>query len=153
MNATKRTSTKRHASQQRATTLLPAPIRDPHMLALSIRQPFAELVMCAVKAIEYRSRPTRVRGRIYVYASLGRLSRDLEVELAEECREEYELAHPHAGTLDLAAIDALPRGFIVGTVELFDCDGEEWHLRAPERFAEPIKPDRHPQPVWFHPFS
>ena len=29
--------------------------------------------------------------------------------------------------------DNLPRGVIVGTVELYDCDDDEWYLRNPER--------------------
>src|SRR4051812_3124884 len=40
------------------------------MLALSIRQPYAELIMRGIKRIEYRSRPTRIIGeRFYIYAS------------------------------------------------------------------------------------
>ena len=42
------------------------------MLALSIRQPYAELILRGVKTIEYRSRPTRKIGeRFYIYASKG----------------------------------------------------------------------------------
>src|SRR5205823_13366640 len=40
------------------------------MRALSIRQPFAELILRGIKTIEYRSRPTRIIGeRFYIYAS------------------------------------------------------------------------------------
>ena len=40
------------------------------MLALSIRQPYAELILRGVKTIEYRSRPTRKIGeRFYIYAA------------------------------------------------------------------------------------
>lgn len=40
------------------------------MLALSIRQPWAELILRGIKTIEYRSRPTRIIGqRFYIYAS------------------------------------------------------------------------------------
>jgi hypothetical protein len=48
--------------------------------------------------------------------------------------------------------DALPRGVIVGTVELYDCDGGNWHVRNPERAKTLRKPKNHPQPVWFNPF-
>lgn len=42
------------------------------MLALSIRQPFAELILRGVKTVEYRTRPTRIVGeRFYIYASKG----------------------------------------------------------------------------------
>jgi hypothetical protein len=46
----------------------------------------------------------------------------------------------------------LPRGVLVGTVELFDCDGGEWPLRKPERAKRLLKPKNQPQPVWFNPF-
>jgi hypothetical protein len=43
------------------------------MRALSIRQPFAELILRGTKTIEYRSRPTRIIGeRFWIYASKGR---------------------------------------------------------------------------------
>jgi predicted transcriptional regulator len=42
------------------------------MLALSIRQPFAELILRGIKTVEYRTRPTRIIGeRFYIYASKG----------------------------------------------------------------------------------
>jgi predicted transcriptional regulator len=40
------------------------------MRALSIRQPYAELILRGVKPIEFRSRPTKIIGeRFYIYAS------------------------------------------------------------------------------------
>ncbi len=40
------------------------------MRALSIRQPYAELILRGLKTIEYRSRPTRIIGeRFYIYAA------------------------------------------------------------------------------------
>jgi hypothetical protein len=108
-------------------------------LALSVRQPFAELIMRGVKTVEERSRPTRVRGRIYIYASLGRWPATEEAEWAEEFGID---------------IEGLPRGVLVGDVELYDCQGEgEWLFRLPERLATPAKPERHPNPVWFRPFG
>jgi len=108
------------------------------MKALSIRQPWAELIMRGVKATETRSRPTNIRGRIYLYASLGRYDPAEESEWAAE----YGID-----------IESLPRGVIVGTVELYGCDGNKWQLRLPERAAEHRKPDNHPMPVWFTPFA
>jgi hypothetical protein len=108
-------------------------------LAISIRQPWAELIMRGVKTVEERSRPTKVRGRIYIYASLGRWPAADEAEWAEE--------------FGIDDIDGLPRGVLVGTVDLYDCLGEKWFLRAPERLTRPIKPERHPMPVWFRPFG
>jgi hypothetical protein len=78
--------------------------------ALSIRQPHAEAIMRGVKTIEYRSAPTRIRGCIYIYASLGRYSAEDEAEMMAEYG------------IDDVACDDLPRGVIIGTVELHDCD-------------------------------
>ena len=42
----------------------------PDMRALSIRQPYAELILRGIKTIEYRSRRTRIIGeRFYIYAA------------------------------------------------------------------------------------
>lgn len=105
--------------------------------ALSIRQPFVEEILRGSKKVEFRSRPTKIFERVYIYASL-------------KPREEAEFER--AG-LDR---DALPRGLIVGTVEVYKCtygDGwYRWHLRKPERLARRLKPRNRPQPVWFRPF-
>jgi hypothetical protein len=110
------------------------------MRALSVRQPHAEAIMRGVKPIEYRSRPTKVRGRIYIYASLGRYKPDEEKTMLE------------GYGMDDVDPDDLPRGVIVGTVELHDCDGGQWHVRNPVRAEKLRKPKKHPQPVWFNPF-
>lgn len=116
----------------------PMPSREPPpTLALSVRQPWAELIISGRQTIETRSQPTKIRGRVYVYASLGRYPRAAEMEWAQQ----YGLD-----------IDRLPRGVLVGTVEIFDCYGEEWRLRAPRRLRRPITPDRRPNPVWSRPF-
>ena len=40
------------------------------MRALSIRLPYAELILRGIKPIDFRSRPTRIIGeRFYIYAS------------------------------------------------------------------------------------
>lgn len=108
--------------------------------ALSIRQPHAEAIMRGVKKIEYRSGLTRIRGRIYIYASLGRYSADDEAEMMAD----YQIRD--------VSCDDLSRGVLIGTVELFDCDGGNWHVRKPERAKTLRKPKNHPQPVWFKPF-
>ena len=40
------------------------------MRALSVRQPYAELILRGEKKIEYRSKPTNIRERVYLYAFL-----------------------------------------------------------------------------------
>src|SRR5688500_9532473 len=110
------------------------------MRALSIRQPHAEPIMRGIKQIEYRSAPTRIRGRIPIYASLGRYSAEDEAERM-----------PDSG-MEALTRDNLPRGVLVGTVDRSDCDDGDWHVRNPERATTLLKPTKHPQPVWFNPF-
>ncbi len=40
--------------------------------------------MRGVKTIEYRSRATRIRGRVYIYASLGRYSLNEEATMLDQ---------------------------------------------------------------------
>jgi hypothetical protein len=51
----------------------------------------------------------------------------------------------------------LPRGLILGSVEITGCEwGEdcyEWSLARPERLSKPLKPTRRPQPLFFFPFE
>ena len=107
------------------------------MRALSIRQPYAEQILRGNKKIEYRSRSTKIRERIYIYASLtpGDPKDFKKIKMQP---------------------DDLPTGVLVGTVEIIDCTGEqgdyEWHLAKPDRLSHAIKPENHPQPVWFYPF-
>ena len=50
----------------------------------------------------------------------------------------------------------MPRGVLLGTVDLWDCTVRhgrfEWHLRAPERSGEVLVPANSPRPIWFTPF-
>ncbi len=112
--------------------------------ALSIRQPHAEAIMRGVKKIEYRSRPTKIRGRFQIYAGQKRMSPE---------DEKYWMTK--YGISDVSC-DELPRGKIIGTAELWDCtEGDDefrWHVRTPERAARLLKPKKQPQPVWFNPF-
>jgi hypothetical protein len=110
---------------------------DSRMRALSIRQPYAEQILCGSKRFEYRSRPTAIRGRVYIYASLkpGKA-------------EEFDRMHIQPGDL--------PTGVLVGTVEITDCSGEpgnyRWHLARSRRLQRHLRPTKHPQPAWFNPF-
>jgi hypothetical protein len=110
------------------------------MRALSIRQPHAEAIMRGRKKVECRTGPTRVRGRVLIYAGLGRFSAAEEADMMEEY-----------GIRDVTC-DDLHRGVLVGTVDLYDCDGGKWYLRDPQRAEKPVRPRRQPQPVWFYPF-
>lgn len=108
--------------------------------ALSIRQPHAEAIMRGIKKTEYRSAATKIRGRIYIYASMGRYPEDDEAEMMAQYG------------IDDVSCDDLPRGVIIGSVDLYDCDEGDWHVKEPERAKTMRKPTNHPQPVWFKPF-
>jgi len=103
----------------------------PIRRALSVQQPYAEQILRGTKKYEYRSIPTRIRGRVYIYATLKPVDHT-------NCR--------------------LPRGRIIGTVEITGCEWSErdsryrWKLSRPRRIR-PCIPRNHPQPVWFYPFS
>ncbi len=49
------------------------------MKALSIREPYASLILSGVKKIETRSWKTNYRGELYIHASLGKSSPSPEV--------------------------------------------------------------------------
>jgi hypothetical protein len=100
--------------------------------ALSLRQPFPELILKGSKRFEYRSRRTHITGRVYLYAAK-------ELADIDDLEPDDEL---------------LPRGVIVGSIELVGCYWDapdwEWVLRNPHRYATPIKARGVPQPgFWF----
>ena len=137
-----------------------APLR-----ALSIRQPFAELILRGIKTIEYRTRPTKIIGeRFWIYASKTKSAPPTDqwsvkradniivpnetlpgwmIELAEQVR----MFEP--GTL-------LPTGVIVGSAVIAKVSQVDsmyrWHLTDVQRDDALLKPVGHPQPVWFKPF-
>lgn len=148
------------------------------MRALSIRQPFAELILRGVKTIEYRSRATKIIGeRFWIYAS----RKDCRLPSAESRTEtgiwstDLSSVSPPPWMVELGEamrlfgdrqID-LPRGVIVGSAIIDRCDelpadgiAEDasrgtfyrWHLGGVERLALPRVPRGRPQPVWFKPF-
>lgn len=134
------------------------------MRALSIRQPYAELILRGIKTVEYRSRPTRIIDeRFWIYASKG-------AAVLPVWSNDLDVAAPPAWMLELAKqvglirVDAeLPRGVIVGSAvidrveTISGVDGSPdtfgWHLADIRRETTLRKPDRHPQPAWFYPFA
>ena len=102
------------------------------MRAISIRQPYVEAILQGKKKIEYRSRKTNIRERVYLYAS----------------------AKPGEPCHGLVA-DGLPTGVIVGTVDIVDCTGVEGdyeiHLANPNRLDNHLKAKNQPQPMFWRP--
>lgn len=113
--------------------------RFEEMRAISIRQPYVEQIFRGIKKYEYRSRPTKIRGKVYIYASL----KPAETSGWKQLRLEP---------------GQLPTGVIVGTVEIVDCkyfpkeDCYGYLLRNPKRLRKTLVPQRQPQPCWFFPF-
>lgn len=84
------------------------------MKALSIRQPWAWLILNAGKDIENRTWRTNMRGRVLIHASKG-MTRD-EYEDADD-----PLWATGGLTIKLPPFEDLERGGIVGSVEIVDC--------------------------------
>ncbi|MFZ5446551.1 MAG: ASCH domain-containing protein [Myxococcota bacterium] len=115
-----------------------APKTSTKGLALSIRQPWAELILRGVKVEEFRSFATHKRGRVMIYASEG--------EGPDETRE-----------LKRRRFSRLPIGKVVGSVEIVACTKRghhdyAWALRRPLRLRAPRAPKNHAQPSYFRPF-
>ena len=83
------------------------------MKALSIRQPWANLILKAGKDIENRCWSTRIRGRILIHASKG-CTRD-------EMNDALDFALEVTGIQYTADLKTIERGGIVGSVEIIDC--------------------------------
>ena len=107
--------------------------------AISIRQPFVELILIGKKRKEYRSRPTRIQNeRVYLYAALKTVKdRDLWKRAGKD-------------------IDQLPLGRIVGSVEIVGCEqnsdgGYAYLLANPKRIRQHLFPKNSAQPCFWRP--
>jgi hypothetical protein len=115
-------------------------------LALSIRQPWASLILLAGKDIENRTWETRVRGPILIHAAKAMT------------KGEYQEAMDFARAIDPCGINnlfdsfhlaSLPRGGIIGSVNLvacMTCSRSPW-FQGPYGFVL-----RNPKPRPFVPF-
>lgn len=105
--------------------------------AISIKQPFVEQILRGTKRYEYRTIPTKIRERVYLYASLS----------PRTDKEAWR------GMTKLKG--QLPLGLIVGSVEIVDCrpdpDGYAYKLAAPKRLRVPLRPINQPCPVFWRP--
>jgi hypothetical protein len=121
--------------QAAAVVLEPSLNRLP---AISVRQPFADLIMRGVKDVENRSVAWKLRGRILIHAS-ATFGPD-EAAQAKALRRHLGLGR---GELYEPVL-----GAILGTVEIVDAVSEhdsEWFsgpvglvLRQPERWSAPV---------------
>ena len=103
------------------------------MRALTVKAPWAWAIIHGGKEVENRTWVTSYRGPLAIHASAG-------------CaRKYYEWGRDWMGAIDVQtpALDTLPRGCVIGTVELLDCvrdasslwampDSWHWILSAPK---------------------
>ena len=92
-------------------------------LALSIRQPWASLILHGGKDIENRSWWTDVRGRVLIHAAKGMTRKDYELAMGCASRNDHRRISRLIATG--FSFDELPRGGIIGSVNLVDC--VRWH--------------------------
>lgn len=138
------------------------------MKAITIWQPWADLIITGSKHYETRSRPTNYRGEIAIHAAkFHAIPHSVYAEIAEAIGiEHYEKSSLHAAEIGSPVI---PFGAIIGTVYLSDCvkveavrgdlakkelalgdysDGRyAWRLTHPVIFEHPI-PIRGKQGLW-----
>ena len=106
---------------------VPLDLKAEWLRALSVQQPWVDLILAGEKNIEYRSRRMREMGPLLLHAS-----KTIKQENFERVGLEAE-------------IDRLPYGALVGVVDVVDVvavEGQEglfeWRLAHPRRFAMPI---------------
>ncbi len=117
------------------------PSSGPIVRAISVRQPYVEQILLGKKKFEFRSRPTRHRERVYLYAS---------ATPADDQMAWNELRMTPG---------ALPTKCILGSVEIVAClnrddvPDEEYAyvLRNPERLTNPLFPLNQPLPAFWRP--
>lgn len=110
------------------------------MKVLTVRQPWASLIVHGIKNIENRTYVTKFRGWLLIHASMANDNIARQVSRDPVYREIERLPHPWH------------HGAIIGAVEVYDCVkscddaisiwGERfcyhWKLRNAIRFREPI---------------
>lgn len=115
-------------------------------LALSIRQPWVHFIFDLPrdlrKDVENRSWPTKVRGRVWIHASKYMTTDDYDAG------RDFAIQDVGVPAIEIAYADELPKGVIVGSVDLVDCvkasasgwfAGEYGFLLAnPIKIAKPI---------------
>jgi hypothetical protein len=112
------------------------------MKALTVRQPWASLIISGGKDIENRDWYTGFRGRVAIHSSSKLTMADLE-----DCHEFLVHSIPHL-SLERFKRASLPLGSILGTVEITGCVRQSespWFfgkygfvLRNPQPLAKPI---------------
>ena len=87
---------------------------DTQMKAISVRQPWAWLIVHAGKDIENRVWPTHYRGRVLVHAAAS-------MTYAEYREVFLFLASSDLKHIELPSFEDLARGGVIGSVDIVDC--------------------------------
>lgn len=125
-------------------------------VALSIRQPWASLILKCGKDIENRTWPTKFRGRILIHAAKGMTRGEYEdaIDFAVSAIRSDPKNAGATKTRTLRelgfAFEDLPRGGIIGSVDIVDCvqESESPWFMGTHGFVL-----RDPQPLPFQPFK
>lgn len=113
----------------------------PRMLALSIKQPLAWLVVHGYKGVENRSWRTKFRGRLLVHAS-----KTFDMDWYLLARDELLSDEDRQ---DLPRPEEFERGGIVGSVEIVDCVKDIPHPWAKKDNYQFVL--KNPRPCKFYP--
>lgn len=136
------------------------------MQALSIRQPYAEMILRGTKKYEFRSVATKNIGkRFYIYAPKKTadppaIFTQMPNGPVRAKRGRWGRGYGQTPKLQRElwgeGLDAMPKGVIVGSAVIVECtpvtDGYRWELDEVKRLKRPKAPAKKPQPVWFTPF-
>ena len=104
-------------------------MKPDHIHVLSIRQPWASMLMLSFKSSEIRTMPTHIRGPIAIHASKSKPSQK-DVDWVRSCG--YNV------------LTTLPKGVILGTISLTGCT----KIESKEHFRSTV--DAHMNnPDWY----
>jgi len=85
------------------------------MKTLSVKQPWAYLLCAGIKDIENRTWKTNYRGRVFIHAGMSGSSYIFENRSLFRASQEAEI------WLNCDYESAIPKGAIIGSVEIVDC--------------------------------
>jgi len=109
---------------------------EEEIRVLAVRQPYAYSMVSGLKTVEVRSRPTKIRERVAIYASTTHPSQKEFIEVRQN------LALTFLDNPKYDPTEELHTGKIIGSVEIVGCrkpeNGFEYALYTDEHFA-PIK--------------
>lgn len=121
------------------------------MKTLSIRQPWASLIIKGFKDVENRSWQTFIRGEIAIHSSSSKTEDDWDDAIITVAAiRAIAFSEAEKWLIEtIGEFDKLPRGAILGTVEITDCKRERtspWHfdenwgfyLQNPKELKKPI---------------